>query len=95
MIGPTAQRLVLSDDWSPLGFSTNASVTGGLVFVGFGIKAAELDHDDYQGLPVSENIARAGGTPDGENAQGPLFPRNTDVHLKAIADTKRVQRRCF
>ena len=85
VIGPTAQRLILSDDWSPLAFSTNGSVSGALVFVGYGIKAAELNHDDYQGLPVAGHIALAlAGTPDGENAHGRFF-RYTDVHLKAIA----------
>jgi aminopeptidase YwaD len=86
LIGPTgSQRLALSEEWTPLGFSTSGSVTGSIVFLGFGIKAAELSHDDYQGLPVAGNIALAlAGTPDGENAHGKFF-RYTDVHLKAIA----------
>jgi Zn-dependent M28 family amino/carboxypeptidase len=84
-IGPTGQRLILSDEWIPLGFSTNGSVTGSLVFVGFGIKAAELNYDDYQGLPVSGNIAVAvAGTPDGDNPHGRFF-RYVDVQWKAIA----------
>src|SRR5690349_24085429 len=41
-VGPT--RLTISEEWMPLGFSTNANVTGQLVFVGFGIKAAELNY---------------------------------------------------
>src|SRR5215218_8865739 len=50
-------QLTLSEEWTPLGFSTNANVSGSLVFVGFGIKASELNYDDYAGLPVSGNIA--------------------------------------
>ncbi len=81
--GPT--RLTLSEEWTPLGYSTNATVTGALVFVGFGIKAAELNYDDYAGLPVTGNIAVAlPGTPDGDNPHG-RFVRYVDVQWKAIA----------
>ena len=82
-IGPT--RLTLSEDWTPLGFSTNGNVSGSLVFVGFGIKAAELNYDDYVGVPVSGNIAVAlPGTPDGDNPHSRFF-RYVDVQWKAIA----------
>src|SRR5690242_11350831 len=82
-VGPT--RLTLPEEWTPLGFSTNANVSGSLVFVGFGIKAAELNYDDYAGLPVSGNIAVAlPGTPDGDNPHGKFF-RYVDVQWKAIA----------
>src|SRR5690348_12105505 len=84
-IGVGSQRLGLRDEWTPLGSSANANVSGSLVFVGYGIKAAELNYDDYQGLPVSGNIALAlAGTPDGENPHGQFF-RFTDVRWKAIA----------
>ena len=77
--------LTVREDWMPLSFSTNASVSGSIVFVGFGIKAPELNHDDYQGVPVAGNIALAlAGTPDGDNPHGKFF-RYVDVHLKAIA----------
>lgn len=81
----STQKLVLGQDWTPLGFSTSANVSGSIVFVGFGIKAPELNHDDYSGVPVSGNIALAlAGTPDGDNPHGKFF-RYVDVHLKAIA----------
>jgi len=84
LIGGT-QRLTVREEWMPLSFSTNASVSGSIVFVGFGIKAPELNHDDYQGVPVSGNIALAlAGTPDSDNPHGKFF-RYVDVHLKAIA----------
>ena len=77
--------LTVREEWMPLSFSTNASVSGSIVFVGFGIKAPELNHDDYQGVPVAGNIALAlAGTPDGDNPHGKFF-RYVDVHLKAIA----------
>src|SRR5918992_2423677 len=56
LIGPTSQRLLVREEWIPLGFSASGNVTGSIVFVGFGIKAAELNHDDYQKLPVAGNI---------------------------------------
>ena len=84
-IGLTQQRLTVSEEWTPLGYSTNANVTGSMVFVGYGIKAAELNYDDYAGLPISGNIAVAlPGTPDGDNAHGKFF-RYLDVQWKAIA----------
>jgi len=85
LIGPTRQRLTVSDEWIPLGYSTSANVTAQLVFVGYGIKSAEMNYDDYAGLPVSGNIALAlTGTPDGENPHGKFF-RYLDVRWKAIA----------
>jgi hypothetical protein len=84
-IGSPAQRLALGEEWTPLGFSTNGNVTGALVFVGYGIKAADQNYDDYQGLPISGNIALAlRGTPDGDNPHGRFF-RYVDVRWKAIA----------
>ncbi|HEU4768834.1 MAG TPA: M20/M25/M40 family metallo-hydrolase [Pyrinomonadaceae bacterium] len=84
-VGPNSARLALREEWTPLGSSANGNVSGSLVFVGFGIKSAELNHDDYQGLPVSGNIALTlAGTPDGENPHGKFF-RFTDVRWKAIA----------
>ena len=78
-------HLTINEEWAPLGYSTNANVTGSLVFVGFGIKAAELNYDDYAGLPVSGNIAVAvTGTPDGDNPHG-RFVRYADLRWKAIA----------
>jgi hypothetical protein len=85
LLGPTSQRLLVREEWTPLGFSANGTVTGSIVFVGFGIKAAELNHDDYKGLPVSGNIALAlRGTPDGDNPHGRFF-RHLDVRWRAIA----------
>ncbi len=85
LFGPTSQRLELREEWAPLGFSTSGNVTASLVFVGYGIKAADLNHNDYEGLPVSGNIALAlRDTPDGDNPHG-RFVRYVDVRWKAIA----------
>ena len=78
--------LRLSEDWMPLGFSSNATLANlPATFVGYGIKADELNHDDYKGVQVANRIALAfAGTPDGDNPHGALA-RYAGVRWKAIA----------
>ena len=79
-------ELPVGADWMPLGFSANGRVEKAAgVFVGFGITAADLKHDDYSGVDVTEKIAIAFvGTPDGDNPHG-QFARYEDSRWKAIA----------
>ncbi|MBI3004442.1 MAG: M28 family peptidase [Ignavibacteriales bacterium] len=44
--------LKVDEDFRPLGFSSSGSYSGELVFVGYGISAAEQKYDDYQGIDV-------------------------------------------
>jgi len=82
-IGESSLRA--DEDWMPLGFSSNARVDGQIAFVGFGITATELNHDDYAGGIAKGRIAIAlQGTPDGENPHG-QFARFEGVRWKAIA----------
>lgn len=78
--------LRLGEDWMPLGFSSNANLTNlPATFVGYGIKADELNYDNYAGAQVANHIAIAlDGTPDGDNPHG-QFARYADVRWKAIA----------
>jgi hypothetical protein len=78
--------LRLGEDWMPLGFSSNANLTGvPATFVGYGIKADELNYNDYAGPQVTNHIAIAlAGTPDGDNPHG-QFARYADARWKAIA----------
>ncbi len=72
-------------DWMPLGFSSSAKVDGEPVFVGYGITASELNHDDYASGIAKGRIAIAlQGTPDGENPHG-QFARFEGVRWKAVA----------
>lgn len=72
-------------DWVPLGFSSSAKVDGGLVFVGYGITASELNHNDYASANATGKIAIAlQGTPDGANPHG-QFLRYEGVRWKAVA----------
>ncbi len=88
--GSTTQRasiekLTLGEEWMPLGFASNGQVSGSMIFVGFGITAAELNYNDYAGLNASGQIVLAlSGTPDGDNPHG-QFTRYDDVRWKAIA----------
>lgn len=82
----SATNLPVGEDWMPLGFSANGGVEKAPgVFVGFGITAAELKHNDYSGVDVAGKIAVAFvGTPDGDNPHG-QFTRYEDPRWKAIA----------
>ena len=73
------------DDWMPLGFSANAKVAGGIAFVGFGISATELNHDDYAAVSGRDRVVLAlQGTPDGDNPHG-QFARFEGIRWKAVA----------
>jgi Zn-dependent M28 family amino/carboxypeptidase len=78
--------LRLGEDWSPLAWSANARVEGApVVYVGYGITSAELNHDDYAGVDARGKIAVAfAGTPDGDNPHG-QFARFEDLRFKAAA----------
>jgi hypothetical protein len=78
--------LRLGEDWMPLAWSANAQVASSAVaYVGYGITASELNHDDYAGVDVKDKIALAfAGTPDGDNPHG-QFARYNDLRFKAAA----------
>ncbi|HET7224896.1 MAG TPA: M28 family peptidase, partial [Candidatus Eisenbacteria bacterium] len=44
------------DDFEPLGFSANGTLTAQVVFAGYGITAAEYHYDDYANLDVRDKI---------------------------------------
>ncbi len=76
----------VSEDWLPLGMSSNLKIEKApAIFVGFGITAAEHNHNDYAGSDLTGKIAiTLPGTPDGDNPHG-QFVRYEDVRWKAIA----------
>lgn len=84
--GASSIKLRVGDDWMPLGLSANASLTDlPLAFVGYGITASELKHDDYSMANATGKVAIAfAGTPDADNPHG-QFARYEDVRWKAIA----------
>ncbi len=46
----------VNEDWFPVKFSENGTVTGELVFAGFGITAKEINYDDYDGIDVKGKV---------------------------------------
>lgn len=78
--------LRLGEDWTPLGVSANGRVEGAsVVFVGYGIKASELNYDDYAGGAASGKAALAfEGTPDASDPHG-RFARWGGLPFKASA----------
>ena len=77
----------LRKEWMPLGFSANAAVESvPAVFVGYGITAADLNHNDYSSNEkvAGKVVIALTGTPDGDNPHG-RFARYEGVRWKAIA----------
>ncbi|HEY0098087.1 MAG TPA: M20/M25/M40 family metallo-hydrolase, partial [Pyrinomonadaceae bacterium] len=83
---PASLDLRLGEDWMPLAWSANARVESSPVtYVGYGITAAELGHDDYAGVDLKGRLALAfAGAPDGDNPHG-SFARFADLRFKAAA----------
>jgi Zn-dependent M28 family amino/carboxypeptidase len=72
-------------DWRPLAFSSSATVDGGLVFVGYGITASELNHNDYaNGIATGKIAIALQGTPDSANPHS-QFARFEGIRWKAVA----------
>jgi hypothetical protein len=48
--------LQFKEDFIPFNFSSNAKLSGSVVFAGYGITAREYNYDDYAGLDVKDKI---------------------------------------
>jgi len=83
MLKPLKKGWETPADWMPLNFSDNATVTGEMAFVGYGITAQELNYDDYEGIDVKGKIViLLTDTPDGEEKE-PKFGNYTKLRYKA------------
>lgn len=87
---PTSLDLRAREDWMPLGWSANGRLEKlSVTFVGYGISAADINHDDYAGVEVRDRVALAlAGTPDGDNPHG-QFVRHAELRIKAAAARDR------
>jgi len=76
----------VGDDWMPLGFSTNGSITKTeTIFAGYGISSAELKYNDYAVSDAKDRVAIVfAGTPDGDNPHG-QFAQAGQIRFKAAA----------
>lgn len=74
----------VNSDFIPLAFSKDTSVSGEVVFAGYGITAKDLEYDDYAGLDVKGKIVLVlqygpeGNTPHGK------FSQYLPLRLKAM-----------
>ncbi|HQW80231.1 MAG TPA: M20/M25/M40 family metallo-hydrolase [Pseudomonadota bacterium] len=83
------QDATFGSDWTPLGFSKSGDFAGDLVFAGYGIRAHDLDYDDYAGLDVRGKIVLAmryepGESDDKSPFDGKKPTRYSDLRAKAI-----------
>ena len=83
---PAGVAMTVGEAWLPFGFSANATVESSpVVFVGYGVTAAEQNYDDYRDAGAKGKIALAfAGTPDGDNPHG-RFARAGEPRFKAAA----------
>jgi peptidase M28-like protein/PDZ domain-containing protein len=58
-LGSPVKVLQVGRDWTPHGGSLAGEVTGEVVFVGYGVVAADRGYDDYAGLDMRGKIALA------------------------------------
>jgi|HigsolmetaAR201D_1030396.scaffolds.fasta_scaffold07741_3 Predicted aminopeptidases len=54
--GSRSRQLKLNEDFVPFNFSASRTVSGQLVFAGYGITAPEYNYDDYAGIDVKDKI---------------------------------------
>ncbi len=72
--GNSNRELKLDDDFRPISFSSSGSVSGPVVFVGYGATAKDLDYDDYDHIDVKDKIVVV------LRYEAPEFARKSGVH---------------
>ena len=81
--GADTRKLKVDEDFRPLGFSMNTTVSAHLVFAGYGISAPEKNYDDFKDIDVSGKavvVLRYG--PDGNDPHSD-FEKYTSLRNKA------------
>jgi aminopeptidase YwaD len=74
----------VGSDFTPFAFSEDTSVTGEVVFAGYGITAKDLQYDDYAGMQVKGKVVLVlQYGPDGDNPHG-KFSKYLALRLKAM-----------
>jgi len=53
---PQKRSWALNSDWQPVKFSESGTVSGELVFAGYGVTDKDLNYDDYEGIDVKGKI---------------------------------------
>ncbi len=74
----------VNENFSPFGFSANGTVSGDLVFAGYGIEAEKLGYNDFADVDVKDKIALIlRYTPEGDNPRGE-FSEYSSTRYKAM-----------
>ncbi len=77
-----SKSLTTGSEWLPLSSSASDTISGRLVFAGYGIEAPDKNYRDYKGVDVAGKIVVIlRGSPDGENPHG-------DFAQFALVDSK-------
>ncbi len=64
---PQSRLLKVEEDFVPLAFSSSDIASAGIVFVGYGISAPELQYDNYASDVKGKIVLLLRGSPDGDN----------------------------
>ena len=92
--GPETEAAELSRDFIPAPFSASGSAAGPVVFAGYGITAAALEHDDYREADVAGKVVLLLEHEPGESdPQSPFAGIVASEHGAAIRKALEAQRR--
>jgi Tol biopolymer transport system component len=74
----------IDTDFRPLGFTSDTTISAGLVFAGYGISATDLHYDDYAEINPAGKIALVlRGSPEGDTPHS-QFGKFTPLRYKAM-----------
>lgn len=91
LTGPDGKKieLKLNSDFVPLSFGGSGSVTGELVFCGYGIESPEKKYDDFAGVDLKGKVAVImRRTPQQSDPKGPFSALHGGVSQQASLQTK-------
>ena len=77
------KKWTLGTEWLPMSFSDNATVSGELAFVGYGITATDNSYDDYAGLDVKGRVVIVLTDSAIESPRDKFFGQYADLKYKA------------
>ena len=84
------ERFALKDDFVPFDMTADRSVSGDLVFAGYGIAAPEYGYDDYAGLDVKGKIVVVLRHEPGEEDSASVFTGRKNTDYANVATKVRI-----
>ncbi|HEX3035343.1 MAG TPA: M20/M25/M40 family metallo-hydrolase [Thermodesulfobacteriota bacterium] len=82
-MGENEKELKVKKDYVPLSFSSEGTVSGELVFAGYGISAPDLNYDDYADIDVKDKIVLVLRYIPEDYSSKSKFYRYAPLHYKA------------